>query len=298
MSLRTYKKSELKEMCQRLSLAADGLKNELEDRLQNYLDQSGKLIEDIPELADHFIDLPVSPSTAKKAARKSLALLSEEESDLEHKASDLVKPLNRRLQQAAHDTEVSPTKVAQWAHDTRKQVLSSKNVPKVFSKTIPDTVGSIRSSMSQVKTVAIISVIVEGLKMDKALIPISYEVKYGGYRSITVPDILVLLSGENYWKPIFTWLSFQIIPLVAAFVFNFRAHSTSRRGRKANVEYSFDPFTFALSKLLLIYLAFHTSLGSYYAWKELGLVQHIVGNETFVIGSVVTLFYAIYDALL
>lgn len=76
MSLRTYKKQELKEMCQKLNLNEEGLKNELEDRLQNYLDKSGKVLEDVPELSDHFIDMPLSPSTARKAARKSVALLS------------------------------------------------------------------------------------------------------------------------------------------------------------------------------------------------------------------------------
>lgn len=76
MSLRAYKKQELKEMCQQLKLNDDGLKNDLEDRLQNYLDQSGRQIEDVPELANHFADLPTSPSTARKVARKSMALLS------------------------------------------------------------------------------------------------------------------------------------------------------------------------------------------------------------------------------
>lgn len=76
MSLRSYKKNELKEMCQKLNLDEDGLKVDLEDRLQDYLDARDLSIEDVPELQDHFIDLPVSPSTARKAARKSMAMIT------------------------------------------------------------------------------------------------------------------------------------------------------------------------------------------------------------------------------
>ena len=75
MSLKAYKKNELKEMLSKLSLSTEGLKNDLEDRMQEYLDKAGRSIEDVPELADHFIDVVASPSTARKA-RKSLALLS------------------------------------------------------------------------------------------------------------------------------------------------------------------------------------------------------------------------------
>lgn len=76
MSLRAYKKSELKEMCQKLNLSEEGLKNDLEDRLQDYLDQSGRDLEDVPELKHHFLEMPASPSTARKAARKSIAMLT------------------------------------------------------------------------------------------------------------------------------------------------------------------------------------------------------------------------------
>lgn len=76
MSLKGYKKQELKDMLSKLRLSEEGLKNDLEDRLQAYLDSIGSTLEDLPQLQDHFADLPVSPSTARKAARKSLAYLS------------------------------------------------------------------------------------------------------------------------------------------------------------------------------------------------------------------------------
>lgn len=76
MSLRGYKKQELKEMLTKLKLSEEGLKNDLEDRLQEYLDKIGSTLEDLPQLQEHFADLPTSPSTARKAARKSLAYVS------------------------------------------------------------------------------------------------------------------------------------------------------------------------------------------------------------------------------
>ena len=77
MSLTTYKKRTLKEMCQKLNLNDEGLKSDLEDRLQDYLDTTGLSVEDVPELSDHFIELPISPSTARKGARKTMEILGE-----------------------------------------------------------------------------------------------------------------------------------------------------------------------------------------------------------------------------
>ena len=71
MSLKNFKKQELKDMLEKLNLDASGFKPELEDRLSNYLDSKKLALEDIPELAEHF-DSPASPSTARKA-RKSIA---------------------------------------------------------------------------------------------------------------------------------------------------------------------------------------------------------------------------------
>lgn len=322
MSLRAYKKQELKEMCQKLRLDDEGLKNDLEDRLQNYLDQSGRPIEDVPELSDHFTDLPVSPSKARRVVSKSLALLNRcvfgraratlcttlgrqetddtsEESDLETKATELLKPASRRFDQAVHDVEVSPSKVAQWAHDTKEQMFSTKNLPETLTRILPNSIGSMRSRLSQVATVAGISLVVEGAKLTRALVPNSYEVKVGGLGALTVPDLLVFLSVDEYWKPILTWMSFQIIPLIVAALFNFRAGTVPKRSRKAHGEgHAFDPVTFAVAKLLMVYLAFHTTVGSDLAWKELGLLQHVVGEETFFIGTAITLIYALYEASL
>lgn len=210
----------------------------------------------------------------------------------------MLKPAGKRLSHAVHDVEVSPSKVAQWANDTKKS-FSTKLFPKSMTKSVSSTIHGARSQLSQVSTVAALSAIVEGAHMTKALVPISYEVKLGGLRSITIPDLLVFTSVDEYWKPILTWASFQVVPLLLAMVFNLRADSVSKRYRKAHAaEYTFDPVTFAVSKLLLVYLAFNTSLGSSYPGDQVGIVKYIVGEETFYIGTAITLLYAVYEAIL
>lgn len=218
--------------------------------------------------------------------------------DVVTKTSEMLRPAQRRLESAAEDMEISPAKVAKWANDTKKRVLSSKNLSHTV-KTIPASISEMRSQLSQVTTVAALSVIVEGAKMTKALVPISYEVKLAGLHSISLPDVLVFLSVNEYWRPILTWLSFQIIPLIFGVIFNLRADSVSKRHRKAHAtEYAFDPVTFAISKLLMVYLAFNTSWGSNVAANEVGLVKYIVGSETFYIGTAITLLYSLYEAIL
>lgn len=215
----------------------------------------------------------------------------------------MLRPLSKRLSRAAedvksHDFEVSPSKVAQWANDKKAQYFDPKRLSKATTKSISSFVGDVRKQMSQVSTIAALSVIVEGAFMTKALVPISWEVKLGGLRSITVPDILVFLSVNEYWKPILTWMSFQLIPFFLATIFNMRASSTSAGSRKTSSGPVYDPVTYAIAKLLMVYLAFSTSLGSSFVPKELALVQRIVGGETFFIGTAITLVYSLYEAIL
>lgn len=219
-------------------------------------------------------------------------------SEVVTKTSEMLKPAQRRFEDATEDMEISPSKVAKWANDTKKRVLSNRNISKGV-KALPLSVEGMQSQLSQVTTVAALSVIVEGAKMTKALVPISYEVKLAGLRSISLPDLFVFLSVNDYWKPILTWVSFQIIPLLFGVVFNLRADSVSKRYRKAHaMEYAFDPVTFAISKLLMVYLAFYTTFGSSIAPNDVGLVKYIIGAETFFIGTAITLVYSIYEAIL
>lgn len=214
------------------------------------------------------------------------------------KTSEIIKPAQGRLESAAEGLDFSPSKAARWANDTTKKVFSIKTFSKTV-KTLSTSVTEFRSQLSQVTTVAALSVIVEGAKMTKALVPISYEVKLSGLHSITLPDVLVFLSVNEYWKPIIAWLSFQIIPLIFGVVFNLRADAVSKRTKKAHaLEYAFDPVTFAIAKLLMVYLAYNTSWGSALFSKDVGLVRYIVGQETFYIGTAITLIYSIYEAIL
>ena len=211
----------------------------------------------------------------------------------------MLRPVSKRLEDAANEMEVSPAKVAQWADETKKRVLRAKHLPTTLTKSIPEQWHAARTALGTTAGVAALSVIAEGFKMTKALVPISYEVKLAGLRSITVPDIMVFFSIDNYWKPVLTWLLFQLIPLAISAVINLRASSQLpilKRSRSSKS--SFDPFTFAVAKLLMVYLAFQSSVSFSSLAKQVTIVKYVVGLDTFVIGTTITLLSAIYVAAL
>lgn len=299
MSLKAYKKGELKEMLQKLKLADDGLKNDLEDRLQGYLDKAGSAIENLPELADFFTNLPTSPSTMRKAVRKSVAMITGEDSDGDLKTSEMLSnPITKRFENATSDLDISPSKVAQWASDTRKKVWNGKLVPKSVTKAIPSMNG-LRAQLSQVNTIGGIAILTEAAVLSKALLPISYEIKLGGLGAVTIPDLYVALFGSKFWYPIATWIMFQLIPLIASNIVNPRADSVSKRYRKAHaMEYAFDPVVFAIAKLLLCYIAFDTKFVSGFISKQVSTLDYTIGKETFQVSAGVTLLFALYEAIL
>lgn len=210
----------------------------------------------------------------------------------------MLQPVTRKLQDITQDMEISPSKVAQWAADTKKKVFNSKNIPKTVTNAIP-TAGTMRSQLSQVTTVTGIAIATEAIILSRALVPISYEIKFGGFGAVTLPDLYVALFGDNFWRSTSTWLVLQIIPLIISTLVNPRAESVSKKYRAAHaLAYSFDPVVFGIAKLVLVYMAFETSAFSSFASKQVSMLQYTVGKDTFMISAAVTLLFALYDAIL
>lgn len=311
MSLAKYKKSDLRDMLERLSLATDGLKNEMEERLSGYLNERKVALEDVPELASYFAEVVTDKlASPAKRARKSVAQVgtalvgdSDEEGALQ-KVSQVVAS-------AVDDIELSPSKVARWANETRDKVVATsksslQNAPGVSQ--LPSTFDELRAGLSKVSSVATVAAAVEGAILAKALIPLSTEIKIFGLGAVSLPDIFTLLVLDAFWKPVLAWSLFQILPLVLGSLFNLRAaaaHSTRRTTRSRasagaleKLTYAVDPVAYAAGKLLLVHLAFETSVGRHFLGKQLDMLHFVVGKDTMQVGALVVLLFAIYEAIL
>ena len=73
MSLSRYKKAELKDMLLRLDLDSEGLKPDLEQRLQNYLESTGRELDELEPLSDLFVEDSSSDKSPRKSGKKSMA---------------------------------------------------------------------------------------------------------------------------------------------------------------------------------------------------------------------------------
>ncbi|BFZ55346.1 hypothetical protein PYCC9005_002386 [Savitreella phatthalungensis] len=314
MSLAKYKKSELKEILDKLKLSTEGLKQEMEDRIDAYLQDKKQTLDDLPELKDFFNENVSSPV---KRARKSVANTVSDEAD---KVTEAVKP----YVDAVADLDVSPSKVAKWANDTRDKVVaqskaSLQSAPGV--KELPSTIDELRAGLSKVSSVAIVAASVEAVLLAKHLLPLSTEVKLFGFGALSIPDLLVVLALDSFWKPLLAWALFQIIPLILGSLFNLRSaaahvHGSSstaaRSGRRASSpaassnsnslqtsSYVVDPVTFAAAKLLLVQIIFESGIGKQLLGrKQIALLELAVGEKVIFTSAAVTLLFALYEAIL
>lgn len=124
---------------------------------------------------------------------------------------------------------------------------------------------ALRASLSSLKAVEAIVLVLEGGSVLKELIPLRYltttpavEAAHIPEVAIKVPDLFVLLTGA-FWAPLTLWLlTGLVLPLVAAYFINLSWQAATggqnlRRGRSASSRASFDPLTFNIAKALLVY---------------------------------------------
>ncbi|KAJ5183143.1 hypothetical protein N7492_000759 [Penicillium capsulatum] len=171
---------------------------------------------------------------------------------------------------------------------------------------------ALRASLSSVKAIEVIVILLEGISVLTELLPLRYltttppvEAAHLPAISIKVPDLFVLLTGA-FWAPFTLWLlTGLILPLVAAYFFNISwqaATGGQRRGRSASSQASFDPLTFNIAKALLVYnvYALHYSfrgLFSNFAIEKVNVsvpgqwAGMLTGNAIGVIGT-------LYEAIL
>lgn len=121
----------------------------------------------------------------------------------------------------------------------------------------------LRATLSSLKAVEALVLVLEGSSVLKELIPLRYltttpavEAAHIPEIAIKVPDLFVLLTGA-FWAPLTVWLlTGLVLPLAAAYFINLSWQAATgghRRGRSASSRASFDPLTFNIAKALLVY---------------------------------------------
>ncbi|PKY05031.1 hypothetical protein P168DRAFT_289860 [Aspergillus campestris IBT 28561] len=121
---------------------------------------------------------------------------------------------------------------------------------------------ALRATLSSAKAIQVIALLLEAASLIYELLPLRYLTTIPAVRAlhtppypIKVPDLFVLVDGV-FWAPISLWLlTSLVLPLLAAYFFNFRLNSASR-GKGGGGASSFDPLSFNLVKALVSYFVY------------------------------------------
>ncbi|KAJ5199465.1 hypothetical protein N7491_011330 [Penicillium cf. griseofulvum] len=174
-----------------------------------------------------------------------------------------------------------------------------------------DRAHSLRATLSSVKAVEIIVLLLEGGSLAKELIPIRYLTTTPAVQAaqipaipIRVPDLFVLLEGA-FWAPFSLWfLTCLVLPLISAYFINmsWKASSSARRTRSAPNLAQFDPLTFNVVKALLVHLVFGKDFNffGFYSGYAIGKVIDSVpgGDLGLLTGTAIGSVGALYEAIL
>ncbi|KAJ6186230.1 hypothetical protein N7519_007531 [Penicillium mononematosum] len=169
----------------------------------------------------------------------------------------------------------------------------------------------LRATLSSVKAVEIIVLLLESGSLAKELIPIRYLTTTPPVQAaqipaipIRVPDLFVFLEGA-FWAPFSLWfLTCLFLPLVSAYFINlsWKASSSARRTRSAPSLAQFDPLTFNIVKALLVHIVFGNGFNffGFYSRYAIGKVVDSVpgGDLGLFTGSAIGGVSALYEAIL
>ncbi|KAJ5760048.1 hypothetical protein N7520_007204 [Penicillium odoratum] len=175
---------------------------------------------------------------------------------------------------------------------------------------------ALRASLSSLKAVETIFVLVEAAYVLYELVPVRYltttpavPAAYLPSFSIKVPDLFVLLNGA-FWAPFTLWfLTNLALPLIAAYFFNLSwqaatggSQGPARRTRSASPLASFDPLSFNIAKALLVYKVYvdhfdYADLFSKYAIQKVNF--SIPGQySSMLTGTAIGVIGSLYEAIL
>lgn len=174
-----------------------------------------------------------------------------------------------------------------------------------------DRIHSLRATLSSLKAVEIIVLLLESGSLAKELIPIRYLTTTPPVQAlqipaipIKVPDLFALLEGA-FWAPFSLWfLTCLFLPLVSAYFINpsWQAATNARRSRSAHNLAQFDPLTFNIVKALLVHFVFGNEFnlfGLYSTFAIRKVVESVPGRDLgLMTGTAIGAVGALYEAIL
>ncbi|KAJ5145702.1 uncharacterized protein N7515_000266 [Penicillium bovifimosum] len=169
---------------------------------------------------------------------------------------------------------------------------------------------SLRATLSNMKAVEILVLLLESASLAKELVPIRYLTTTPPVQGaqippipIRVPDLFVVLEGA-FWAPFSLWfLTCLLLPLVSAYFINLSWQASSgRRTRSASRLAQFDPLTFNIVKALLVNVVFVSGSnfgGVYSKFAVRKVVDSVPGGVSGLLtGTAIGGVGALYEAIL
>ncbi|KAJ5512876.1 hypothetical protein N7463_002428 [Penicillium fimorum] len=261
-----------------------------------------EVIEDMEEAA---VSSPTvvspTPTVARTSARQS-ARQTPRQTPRQPNISPIVDP--------EPSLPASPAAIAE-AIDTQTLKLRETIEDVWTASGFVDRAHSLRATLSSVKAIEILVLLLESGSLAKALIPIRYLTTTPPVQAaqipaipIRVPDLFVLLEGA-FWAPFSLWFfTCLFLPLISAYFINlsWKASSSVRRTRSAPNLAQFDPLTFNIVKALLVHFVFGNDFnffGLYSGWTIGKVIESVPGGDIGLLtGTAIGGVGALYEAIL
>ncbi|KAK9470018.1 uncharacterized protein V1510DRAFT_308689 [Dipodascopsis tothii] len=325
--LSSLKKKELQDLAKELRIDADGLKSDLEARINQHLAEHQGTLGSNPRYTQFYSSMIASPGPVGSVAGG----YSRRRSTVRSKTPADASPLARRARTPSTDETASETSEAstmapaldllvgspsatplarQATQTFEKMSAVASSASKVVKKRTAKPAGAAlryttraRARLSTAGTVNALAAATELAVLVCELVPTT--AKLGGFtlpwapyvtaKAVVVPDVAVLASYARFWLPVLFWAVHAVgLPALASYVFNF----TVVKAPSGRSRYTLDPFTFNVVKLLLAhYVVGHrTAFWTPFAGGR-AAVDDAVDALPY-IGSAVGVLTAIYVAIL
>jgi hypothetical protein len=237
-----------------------------------------------------------------------------EESDEDESSAPSTPPRRTtRASRSVRDNQLdgspmSPRVVAE-AVDQQTERMRQRMSEAWSSSGMTERSDSLRSTLSSVKAVEILFLVLEGACVMHDLVPMRYAATVPAVEAISspefalkVPDAFILVSS-SFWAPYSLWLlTSLLIPLAVAYFFNLSLKTAQgARGRGA-ARSSFDPLSFNIAKALVAYRVYgerFTFWDVYSRFSVNRVNESLPGNWAGVVtGSAIAGVGTLYEAIL
>lgn len=200
----------------------------------------------------------------------------------------------------------------------RQTTIVREKVSDAWTKSgISERSDALRATLSSVKSIETIFVVLELIGLARELIPLRYLTTVPAVEtvstpeiSVKIPDFFVLITG-TFWAPFLLWaMTSLVLPLTFAYFFNLSLHAQSsthshntRRASTAQQQVaSFDPLVYNITKALISYFVYanHFTFWSTFSHFSIEKVNVAIPGQWpgVLTGSAIGVLVSLYDAVL